>query len=181
MLAKSWCDAGIRLIQIRAKNLSDLNYWVFAETIRDVCLPFDVIVIINGRFDIALGLNLDGVHITSTGLPIREIRARVPNMLIFNSCHLADEIEYEDLDLPDAITLSPVFSPLSKPHDTRPLIGLDKFKNLANSFPGKMYALGGIDDSNLAQVKDIPIASLGYLCHRDAYANAKQLLSRGSS
>ncbi len=176
---KAWCDAGIKLIQIRAKKLTDLNYWVFAETIRDCCAPYDVTLLINARVDIAKGLELHGVHLPAAGLPAEAIRKSYPEMLIFASCHNAEEIESRHAV--DAITLSPLHTPQSKPQDSRPPLGKSAFDMLASTFVGKVYALGGIDQENLSEMKGIPIASLGFLSQKNAYENAKMLISKDNS
>lgn len=177
-IVKSWCDAGIELIQIRAKNLSDLNFWVFAETIKECSLPYNLTTIINRRIDIAHGLEFDGVHLPSSGLPVEAIRKTFPEMLVFASCHNKKEIEVrKDAD---AITISPIYSTLSKQDDNRPTVGLTEFRELSLLFPGKTYALGGIDEKKIVGMKGVSIASLGFLTKSNAFENAKILVSRGN-
>lgn len=177
-VVRSWFDAGIELVQIRAKNLNDLNYWVFAETIRECSLPYQTTLIINARVDIAAGLELDGVHLPTQGLPIDAIRKAYPKMLILASCHNEDEIAQRRTA--DGLTFSPVFTPNSKPDDSRVKIGLSAFEKAAVSFPGKMYALGGIDEKHIGEMRTIPVASLGFLCQKNAFQNAKILLFKGN-
>lgn len=177
-VVKSWLDAGIQLIQIRAKALQDREYWSFAEAVQELNQNYDSTLLINARVDIAVGLELDGVHLPSHGLPIDAILNEFPNLILFASCHNEQEIEARRSA--DAITLSPMFSPLSKPDDMRQTLELSAFETMSQSHPGKCYALGGIDEQNIQKLKGIPVASLGFLCHENAYENAKFLLARGN-
>lgn len=61
------------------------------------------------------------------------------------SCHDAAELDAAFAAGASYALLSPVFSPTSKPGDTRPTLGRSGFERLAGSRP--VYALGGITEA----------------------------------
>jgi len=60
---KEVLDKGIRLFQIREKDLPDNELFKLTEDVLKIAEGYDVKIIINSRLDIALLLNLDGVHL----------------------------------------------------------------------------------------------------------------------
>jgi len=175
-LVSAWIDAGISFVQVRAKTLSDLETWNFAESVRKVTCDDGIILTINGRLDIALGLDFEGVHFPSKGLPIQKVREKYPQLVLVSSCHNGEDIKASGAA--DAITLSPVFNTLSKHDDRRTPLSLEHFDALQKTFEGTCYALGGIEEDKLGLLGQRSIASLGYLCCEKAYEHASVLIQR---
>jgi len=59
---KEVLDKGIRLLQIREKDLPDNELFKLTEDVLKIAEDYDVKIIINSRLDVALLLNLDGVR-----------------------------------------------------------------------------------------------------------------------
>lgn len=173
-VATQWLDAGIRLIQIRAKQISDLEYWRFAEKIAKLRTHFpDIILLINARIDIAIGLELEGVHLTEKSPPTEIYRESFPDMILFRSYHR--DFNFRNIEHENAITLSPVFSPTSK-HDSRLTISSEEFFAHQKRLEIPIFALGGIVPEVIEKNKFEHLASLGFLIQNDAFNAAKLLL-----
>lgn len=131
---------GLKLIQMREKQLSRKSMIEFAQSIHHLTKQVGAKIIINDDIDLALELGLDGVHLTSHAMLMLD---RKPiDLLVAASCHNANELSYaEKLGL-DFVTLSPVAETASHP-DAKPL-GWDVFGSLIKGTSMPIYALGGM-------------------------------------
>lgn len=79
----------------------------------------------------------------------------------------------------DLALVSPVFSPGSKPSDTRTPLGPEGFARIAASLPCPAYALGGITARNIGQLKSAAGAAVisSVLKAADPLAAATELLA----
>lgn len=76
-------------------------------------------------------------------------RARVPGIL-GQSVHSLEEARAAAAGGVDYVMLSPVFSPISKPGDLRPTLGLSGLSEICARVPVPVLALGGVREANAA-------------------------------
>lgn len=131
---------GLKLIQVREKQLDPKSLAKFAVQVRDLAKQAGAKVLINEDIALALELGLDGVHLPSKALLLLECK---PNhLLVSASCHHAAELaQAEKLDL-DFVTLSPVAKTASHPNATP--LGWHAFAALIAQTSVPVYALGGM-------------------------------------
>lgn len=127
------------------------------EALRPICHRAGALVFAHGDTGLVGALGLDGVHLPG-GASVRAARLRLPRgALLGQSRHAhdvdstgdgADDANNDDVDY---VTLSPIFSPSSKPDDTRMPLGVgalraprDRLRRLRSP----VFALGGVDDRN---------------------------------
>ena len=103
---------------------------------------------INGRLDVALLVDAH-LHLPVDGPRPREVRRFLPaGRWISAAVH--SEAELEQVQGCDAVLLSPVFSPGSKPGDTRVPLGPEGFERLLRrATPLPCFALGGMTPERL--------------------------------
>lgn len=131
---------GLRLIQVREKQLGRDDLKQFAMQVKAMTKAYDAKVLLNDDVELAVELGLDGVHLPSKAL-MRE-RSKPDGLLVAASCHQADEIaQAEHLGL-DLITLSPVS--VTESHPEAQSLGWQAFAALANHTEIPVYALGGM-------------------------------------
>jgi len=158
---KEVLDKGIRLFQIREKDLPDDELFKLTEDVLKIAEGYDVKVIINSRLDVALLLNLDGVHLPENGLPVEPIKKKFPYLIVGKSCHSLECGLQAYQDGADYVFISPIFQVESK----APPIGVEKLKEIVNKLPLPVFALGGINKYNVQSVLDTGvygIASIRY-------------------
>ncbi|RXT15230.1 thiamine phosphate synthase [Ammoniphilus sp. CFH 90114] len=91
-LARQAIDGGIKVIQIREKNMGNPDYLRLALPIRELCKTKQVDFIINDRIDLALRLQADGVHLGQDDIPEGAIRDEIgEDMILGISASSTDE------------------------------------------------------------------------------------------
>ncbi len=142
---------GLRLIQLREPPLAAPALMRLAEQVLKMAKPYGAKVLINNDMQLAQQLGADGVHLSSLQLMrLSEKPSNLPsNFIVAASCHNATELVHaENLGL-DFVVLSPVN--ISKSHEnTRPL-GWEHFAALMQHATMPVYALGGMQSSDLGQ------------------------------
>ncbi len=145
-------DSKIKLIQIRekqlpAKLLFDLAFEASANT-----RGTGTKILINGRADIALAANADGVHLPADSLPADVTRLTFPKELIIGvSAHSHAEAEFAETKGADFVCFGPVFE---SPEKGEPK-GLDELQRICKILDGfPVIALGGINETNYKSVLD---------------------------
>jgi thiamine-phosphate diphosphorylase len=138
--------AGVDMIQIRAKELTtrDLMRLVRGAVSLAAC-P----VLVNGRLDVALACQAQGVHLPSHSIAPCRLRSITPaGFLVGVSCHTLDELRAAEDEGADFAVFGPIFQTSSKP-GTVPH-GLEALRAAVRSVQLPVYALGGITQENAA-------------------------------
>lgn len=143
---------GVSCVQLREKEFSTRQFVDEAKVIMEILSPLGVPLIINDRIDVALAIGADGVHVGQSDMPYAIARELMgPKAIIGLSVETWDDVEMaEDLDC-DYIGVSPVFETPTKT-DTKGAWGLEGLKKIRGYSRHKLVAIGGINESNAAQV-----------------------------
>lgn len=162
-------DAGVRLVQLREKNLDRDVLEALAEQVLSLTVLYDAMLLINSVADIAVQIGTQGVHLPGDALP-RAVRDRVgPSFLIGYSTHTCAELDCADGA--DFVTYSPIFTPGSKPGYDGVEAGLAGLANAVTHSRLPVYALGGITPSRAAKCRTTGCAGVavmsGILAARD--------------
>jgi len=145
-------EAGIRAVQLREKDLEIAELIDYAYELRKTTYFYSAKLIINERVDVALAVGADGVHTGYSGIPVRAVRKIVPvGFMVGVSTHGIEEAIKAEEDGADFITCGPVFGTPSKRKYGAP-IGVDRLKEVVNRVDIPVFALGGIKESNIAEV-----------------------------
>ncbi|WP_342028514.1 Nudix family hydrolase [Nitrosomonas aestuarii] len=142
---------GLRLIQVREKEMDEKALRLFSEKVVWLAHDFDARVLLNSNMVLSRQLGADGVHLTGPQLMTLPERPDQEYGWCGASCHNVEELDQaEKLGL-DFVVLGPVLPTLSHP-GIKPL-GWQKFAALIRHYPLPVYALGGLklDDLVVAQ------------------------------
>lgn len=140
--------AGPRIaVQHRGPQLTGRALYELGLKLLQVCRRHGAWLFINGRLDVALALNAH-LHLPASGMPVSLARQHLPPASLL-SVAVHDEREAATAAGADFALVSPVFSPHSKPHDTRQPLGKAGFTALARTLACPAFALGGIDSEHL--------------------------------
>ncbi len=137
----------IRLIQLRAKTLSDVEFRLFAKTAVPMINSNKSSVLLNTSPELGIELDADGIHLSSQRLLMLDKRPLPKQMWVAASCHNLRELRHaEKIDV-DFAVLGPVFSTPS--HPQLPAMGWDTFNQLVTEAKIPVYALGGLSEKDI--------------------------------
>jgi 8-oxo-dGTP diphosphatase len=140
---------GIRLVQLRAKSLSQEDYIELAKQTKKLCAEFGAKLILNSDPELVSIVDADGVNLTGERLMAIDSRPLPENKWVAASCHTEEDISHAAHVGVDFAMLSPVQATASHP-DTKPL-GWQEFQRLCECAPFPVYALGGVKSDDLGQ------------------------------
>lgn len=147
-LERALC-AGLRLVQLRAKSLSESEFCSLASEAVDLCRGYGARLLLNGAPALVEELRADGVHLTSRQLALLDHRPLDANYLVAASCHNEQELSQAVRLGLDFVVLSPVLPTTSHP-DGLPL-GWPRFAELIKDVPLPAYALGGVGEGAVSE------------------------------
>jgi len=172
--------AGITALQFREKDLTLREQLELASEIRSVAKQHKMQFFVNDRIDLCLALEADGVHLPSSGLPVAVAREILGgSKLIGVSCHSLEEVQRAEWEGADFAVLGPVYDTPSKRAYGLPL-GIERFEKVRRSATIPLFAIGGVDRSNLKEVLDAGADGVAVisaiLSSSDVYRVCQQLI-----
>lgn len=132
------------VVQVRIKNQTDKKYRQCAELAKSI-LPSTVRILLNEDARLASELGYDGVHLPQRCLDSPPIGIEELGWLSVAIHHSTDLASAESLGA-HSIIVAPVFRPLWK---EVPPLGLSELRTTVAQSSVPIYALGGINESNV--------------------------------
>lgn len=134
---------GIRLVQLRAKNLNSEKYKELALKVMACCRQYDAACMLNAPPELVAEVNAHGVHLDGVRLNSYERRPVHSNKLVSVACHSLAQIRKAELIGADMVTLSPVLHTESHPEATP--MGWKSFSLIARQTALPVFAFGGMN------------------------------------
>lgn len=155
---------GIKLLQLRANQLSDLKYITLAKKIQYIAHQYNAKLILNCSVETFEKVNADGLQLNSSRLYQHTSRPLDQNKILSASCHNKEDLIHSESIGANFVTLSPVLPTNS--HPGSPTLGWKKFSELATCTTIPIFALGGVGKIDIQTAKDhgaIGIAAISSL------------------
>jgi thiamine-phosphate pyrophosphorylase len=150
--------AGAGAVQLRDKSATGAELHRAAVRLREVCARRGAALLVNDRADLALALDLDGVHLPQGGLTPADARRLLgAAKRIGVSCHSVAELRAAEAAGADFAVFGPVFATPGK----GPPAGLDALTAACASVHIPVYALGGVEAGNAASCVRAGAAGVG--------------------
>jgi len=147
LVLKQAAQAGVKMIQLREKDLTPGELLTLAADVQDSVSRFGTRVLINDRADIAAAVGAAGVHLTEHGIPAGAARRILgDDALIGVSAHSAEGVVAAEGGGADFVVVGPVFR--SPTHPTADPIGLHSLERITSRVKIPVFALGGITPEN---------------------------------
>lgn len=144
--------AGVKLVQLREKDLSLEQQKKLGWQLNLLCRRYGANLLINSNIDLAAELEAAGVHLGAGGASVKNARRQLgPRAFIGYSAHSLTEIVQAYEQGADFVTFSPVYFTPSK-RQYGPPQGLEALSAVCHNSPLPVYALGGINSGNIAEV-----------------------------
>ena len=147
-------ELGVRLVQLRAKGLAEHDYRSLAVAAQALCHRYKARVLLNVTPQWAVEVGADGVHLSSQRLLALQARPvgyeLSSGRWLAASCHNALELQHAVQIGVDFVVLSPVKP--TRSHPGAEALGLAQMQALIADVPIPVYALGGMERSDLERV-----------------------------
>jgi thiamine-phosphate pyrophosphorylase len=169
--------AGIDMVQLRDKDLSDRDFFDLAALLKKTAAEFKKTLIVNDRVDIALILDLDGVHLGAEDIMPEKARAILgEDKIVGYSCHsYQDALDVKDLNL-DYISVGPVFkSGTKKDLET---IAADEIELIVDNIMIPKVAIGGIGLENIETLKEYGFSNLAIISSLKAAEDKREYINK---
>lgn len=179
-IARVLARAGVRLVQLRAKQASSGALLAEVKELRSF-LPPEISFIINDRADVAQLSQAAGVHLGQDDLPVPAARRLLgPDKLIGFSTHNLEQIEAAASAPVDYLAFGPIF-PTATKADTQPVVGCAGLREVRKRTSKPLVAIGGITPANAAQAIEAGADSVavisGWLAAEDIPARLEEFRS----
>ncbi len=176
-------EGGVRIVQLREKDLDFDSFLALAKEIKEVCQKFDVPLIINDNIDICLQSGADGVHIGQSDISARQARELLGKDKILgvtaNSPHLAIKAQQDGADY---IGAGAVFGSKTKNNTT--VLDKQTCKEICDSVTIPVVAIGGINSQNIMELSGYGVDGVAVVsaifASEDIKTATQKLLSQSS-
>jgi thiamine-phosphate pyrophosphorylase len=143
---------GARIVQLRAKGLSDGRLLELAAEALAVTRGAGALLVVNDRPDVARILGADGVHLGQEDLAPHDVRALLaPGSIVGLSTHSLEQLARAEAEPVDYVAIGPVFPTRTKSHPD-PVVGLEMVRRARERTRRPLVAIGGITSENARSV-----------------------------
>lgn len=146
---------GITAFQFREKGKGSLtgnSKLELGKQLRETCRQHNIPFIINDDVDLAMSLDVDGIHVGQEDVSVKEVRKLFPNLVLGLSVSNKRELANSPLSMVDYIGAGPIYATSTKA-DAKDTVGVTWIKELRRDFPDlPIVGIGGIDTYNAAEV-----------------------------
>lgn len=150
-IVRAALDGGVRLIQLREKELPLRTLLSLAEDIRTLTARADALLIINDRIDVALAVGADGVHLGQDDFPLDAARRLAPELILGASTHSIEEARLAIEQGASYINIGPLFPTHTKAWSGN-FLGFEGLENIAHHVTIPFTVMGGIKKEHIPEL-----------------------------
>lgn len=153
---------GTTLVQLREKNVSSLEFYNIAKSIKKVTDKYNIPLIIDDRLDIALAVDAAGLHVGQNDIPAIITRKLLgENKILGVSAHTIDEALKAEKDGADYIGTGAIFTTTTKKDAEN--VSIKSLKEITEKVHIPVVAIGGISEQNVKMLKDTGISGISVI------------------
>lgn len=157
MIAKSDVEA----IILREKDLSEDEYFLFAEKVKEICDKYDKKLIIHNFIDVARKLRIKNIQLPFSKF-ITEKNLHRDFECIGTSVHSVEDAVLAEKSGADYIIAGHIFATDCKKGLTPR--GVEFLKDVCKAVNIPVFAIGGIDDNSVAELNNIESDNFSGVC-----------------
>ncbi|MBQ7037164.1 MAG: thiamine phosphate synthase [Clostridia bacterium] len=150
---------GATLLQLREKDKTTREYILLAEKVHRITKKYNVPLIIDDRVDVALGMDAEGVHVGQSDMPVSLARKLMGDDKIIGATTKTVQQAKEAYESgADYLGVGAIYPTTTKVKTV--LTSTDTLKDICDSVPIPVNAIGGLNYENIDVLKGIPIAGI---------------------
>lgn len=182
LTAQKLMDAGVKLLQYRAKNAGARELWAESRAIAEMARRAKCTFIVNDRPDVAYLAGADGVHVGQDDLEVEQARKLIgPDRWVGVSTHNLEQFRQAAATSADYIAVGPIFQTSSKANPD-PVVGTELLGQVRALTGKPIVAIGGITLERAADVlaagADSVAAISDILTAKDPAGMAREFIRR---
>ncbi|WP_424244971.1 thiamine-phosphate pyrophosphorylase [Elusimicrobium posterum] len=169
---------GVTLVQLREKDASARQFYEVAKNIKDICLKYNVPLIINDNANIANAVNADGVHVGQSDTSPAKLRKIIgADKIVGVSVSNATEAVQAAKDGADYLGVSAMFATDTKT-DAK-TVSFEELAKIRRAVDIPLVVIGGINEKTIPLFKGTgingPAVVSAIIAQPDITAAAKKL------
>ena len=152
-------SGGATIIQLREKEKTTREYIEIAEKVHSITKKYNIPLIIDDRVDVALATDAEGVHVGQNDIPVSVARKLMGEHKVVGATAktvLQAKDAYEQGA--DYLGVGAIYPTTTKVKTV--LTSLNTLKEICNSVPVPVNAIGGLNKDNINILKGIPISGI---------------------
>jgi thiamine-phosphate pyrophosphorylase len=149
--AQKLIRAGVKLLQLRAKNQTKRQIYELAIRLNGICSDQNVSLVINDHVDVALVIDSSGVHLGQDDFPVQEARELLGNRLIGYSTHTLEQFRLAQKSPVDYIAIGPVYDTTTK-QTSNTVLGIAAVDSWLQNKTKPVVAIGGIQLQHIREL-----------------------------
>ena len=152
-------QGGVTLMQLREKERTTREYIELAEKVHRLAKKYDVPLIIDDRVDVALAIDAEGVHVGASDMPVAIARRLMGDKKIVGATAKTVPWAKEAYEQgADYLGVGAIYPTTTKVKTV--LTSVDTLRDICNTVPIPVNAIGGLNKDNIDVLKGIPIAGI---------------------
>jgi thiamine-phosphate pyrophosphorylase len=155
-------SAGCRWVSVREKDLPEAKQISIAQELLPLVRRFGTCLTLHGDIAASQSIGIDGIHLPDGGDVVAVRRRWGADKLIGISVHNAAQAATLDLKKLDYVVAGPVFETKSK-FGYGPALGRDGLSQFVRATTLPVFAIGGIDAGNVAEVISVGAAGIAVM------------------
>lgn len=172
---------GVNIVQLREKDVSSLEFYNIAKSLKKVTDKHNIPLLINDRLDIALAVDAAGLHLGQDDLPCALVRKILgPDKILGISANTVSHALKAQEDGADYLGVGAVYPTSSKEVDKT--IGAEGLREIKKAVDIPVVAIGGISLDNVAELKATNIEGISVisaiLAKEDVKKASEELLAK---
>lgn len=177
-MTRGLCEAGVDLLQLRAKGLAPASIESMSREMLRVTRDHGIPLIINDHPEIAARIGSEGVHVGQDDDSVARARQIVgPGVIVGKSTHSLAQAQAAQAEGADYIGFGPLYATGTKP-DYIP-VGLHDIAEVHRQVQVPIFCIGGVNHARIAEVieagaRRVVVVS-AFLLAADVQAEVRQL------
>ena len=150
---------GATLLQLREKEKSTREYIELAEKVHEIAKRYNVPLIIDDRVDVALAIDAEGVHVGASDMPVAVARKLMGDDKIVGATAKTVPWAMEAWEQgADYLGVGAIYPTTTKVKTV--LTSTDTLRDICNTVPIPVNAIGGLNRDNIDILAGIPVAGI---------------------
>lgn len=152
-------QGGVTLLQLREKERSTREYIELAEKVHEIAKRYDVPLIIDDRVDVAMAVDAEGVHVGASDMPVATARKLMGRDKIVGATAKTVPWARDAYEQgADYLGVGAIYPTTTKVKTV--LTSTSTLRDICNTVPIPVNAIGGLNKDNIDVLVGIPIAGI---------------------